>query len=88
MATNVHAEIRHNHRRAFFTDLPCESTATQQKSPTRHLGAIGCAPSREERPPLRLGRVAWLTAFSAAYSGGTAADSHGLLRFPCLQIEI
>src|SRR6266403_4504241 len=26
--------------------------------------------------------------FSADYSGGTAADSHGLPRYPCLQIEI
>jgi hypothetical protein len=25
--------------------------------------------------------------FSADHSGGTAADSHGLPRFPCLQIE-
>ena len=35
----------------------------QQKSPTRHLGASGIALSREERGPLRHGRVAWLTAF-------------------------
>src|SRR5205814_8475455 len=35
----------------------------QQKSPTRHLGAFGIALSREERGPLRHGRVAWLTAF-------------------------
>src|SRR6267154_3396325 len=34
----------------------------QQKSPTRHLGASGIALSREERGPLRHGRVAWLTA--------------------------
>jgi len=26
--------------------------------------------------------------FSAHYSGATAADSHGLPRYPCLQIEI
>ena len=36
---------------------------SQQKSPTRHLGADGIALSREERGPLRHGRVAWLTAF-------------------------
>src|SRR5438046_1563959 len=35
----------------------------QQKSPTRHLGASGIALSREERGPMRHGRVAWLTAF-------------------------
>ncbi len=35
----------------------------QQKSPTRHPGASGVALSREERGPLRHGRVAWLTAF-------------------------
>ena len=35
----------------------------KQKSPSRHLGASGRAPSREERGPLRHGRVAWLTAF-------------------------
>src|SRR6267378_7522068 len=35
----------------------------QQKSPTRHPGACGIAPSREERGFLRHGRVAWLTAF-------------------------
>ncbi len=35
----------------------------QQKSPTRQLGANGMALSREERGPLRHGRVAWLTAF-------------------------
>src|SRR5713226_8575542 len=35
----------------------------EQKSPTRQLGADGMALSREERGPLRHGRVAWLTAF-------------------------
>jgi hypothetical protein len=33
------------------------------KSPARRRGASGNAPSREERGPLRHGRVAWLTAF-------------------------
>src|ERR1700704_2407920 len=35
----------------------------QQKSPARQPGACGSALSREERRPLRHGRVAWLTAF-------------------------
>src|ERR1700736_4012015 len=54
----------------------------QQKSPTRHLGASGIALSREERGPLRHGRVAWLTAFSADHSGGAAAALHGPPRLP------
>src|SRR5581483_193380 len=62
------------------------SCLQKQKGPTRLDGARGNALSREERGPLRHGRVAWLTASSADHSGGTAADSHGLPRFPCLQI--
>jgi hypothetical protein len=50
------------------------------------MGLLGGASSREKRWPLRRGRVVWLTAQSADYSGGTAADSHGLPHFPCLQI--
>jgi hypothetical protein len=58
----------------------------------------------KKAPRDTLGRMAWLflakSAASAAregglayglsadHSGGTAADSHGLPRFPCLQIEI
>src|SRR5437879_7527856 len=42
--------------------------------------------SRRARPS-----AAWegclADGFSADHSGGTAADSHGLPRFPCLQIE-
>jgi len=58
-----------------------------KKAPRDTLGLLGLASSREKRWPLRRGRVAWLTAHSAEYSGGTAADSHGLPHFPCLQIE-
>src|SRR2546429_8487505 len=48
---------------ANFTNLPPRrSSIVQQKSPTRHPGASGIALSREERGPLRHGRVAWLTA--------------------------
>ena len=57
-----------------------------KKAPRGTLGLIDPAFSREKRWPLRRGRVAWLTAHSADYSGGTAADSHGLPHFPCLQI--
>ena len=40
---------------------------------------------RAEHSAAREGGLAY--GFSADYSGGTAADSHGLPRFPCLQIE-
>src|ERR1700674_1609133 len=51
----------------------------QQKSPTRHLGASGIALSREERGPLRHGRVAWLTAFQPITVAGPRAS---LTAFP------
>ncbi len=60
----------------------------KQKSPTRRPGASGLALSREGRGPLRRGRVAWLTAVRADYSGGTAADLHGLPRIPGCQLKI
>jgi hypothetical protein len=64
-----------------------DKSARNKKAPRDARGACGFALSREERGPLRHGRVAWLTADSADHSGGTAADSHGLPRFPCLPIE-
>src|SRR6185295_15066303 len=51
-------------------------------------GAAGGVPSREERSAdaTREGSLAY--GVWADHSGGTAADSHGLPRFPCLQIDI
>ena len=48
------------------------------------MGLKDRASSRERRnPAAREGSLAY--GFSADYSGGTAADLHGLPRFPCLQ---
>jgi hypothetical protein len=41
---------------------------------------------RAQTSAAREGGLAY--GFSADYSGGTAADSHGLPRYPCLQIKI
>ncbi len=64
-----------------------EISLYQQKSPTRHLGACGNILSREECGLLRHWEGGLAYGLSADYSGGTAADSHGLPRFPCLQVE-
>ncbi len=62
-----------------------ETTREKRKSPTRNEGH-NRVPSREERRFRRHGRVTWLAAScEAAYSGGTAADFHGLPHCPCLQ---
>jgi hypothetical protein len=68
--------------------IPVEkpNLSDNKKAPRDSLGLPGIASSREKRWPLRRGRVVWLAALSAAYSGGTAADSNGLPHFPCLQI--
>ena len=48
------------------------------------MGLKDGASSRERHnPAAREGSLAY--GFSADYSGGTAADLHGLPRFPCLQ---
>src|SRR6266851_2034370 len=60
----------------------------EQKSPTRQLGADGMALSREERGPLRHGRVAWLTAFQPITVAGPRPIHTAFPRFPCLQIEV
>src|SRR5271165_3026713 len=65
---------------------PVTNFLRKKKAPRDALGLVGNASSREKRLPLRHGRVVWLTAQSADDSGGTAADSHGLPHFPCLQI--
>jgi hypothetical protein len=56
--------------------------------PREKLGLIAGALSREERAAAAAseGSLAY-GFFSADYSGGTAADFHGLPRCPCLQIE-
>ena len=63
-----------------------ENSMHNKKAPRDTQGLCGLASSREKRRRLRRWRVAWLTADSADYSGGTAADSHGLPHFPSLQI--
>src|SRR5713226_1248257 len=65
------------------TDCPPDP---KKKIPTRFRGARRRTLSREACLQPRRGRVAWLTATFADHSGGTAADSHGLPRFPGLQI--
>jgi hypothetical protein len=51
-------------------------------------GRIGGALSREERASSAASEGGLAYGFSADYSGGTAAEFHGLPRCPCLQIEI
>src|SRR5580692_10988715 len=63
-----------------------KKTLPNKKAPRDSWGLCGLAFSREKRRRLRRWRVAWLTADSAVYSGGTAADSHSLPHFPGLQI--
>src|SRR5215469_2569672 len=49
----------------FFKQFPTilsNISPKNEDSPARRPGASGCALSREERGPLRQGRVAWLTA--------------------------
>src|SRR6267142_985654 len=60
----------------------------QQKSPTSRPGALRqrSFSRRTHTSAAREGGLAY--GFSADYSGATAADSHGLPRYPCLQIEI
>src|SRR5438105_4349034 len=70
-----------------FPTIPAR-ISFQTKKPHETPGASGFALSREGRWPLRQGRVAWLTAARADHSGGTAADSHGLPRFPGCQLKI
>src|SRR5258708_9246329 len=60
----------------------------QQKSPTRQLGANGMALSREERGPLRHGRVAWLTAFQPITVAGTPRDHQAFLPPPPPELHI
>src|SRR5215467_8320427 len=67
--------------------IPARKFCLKEKSPARRPGASGFALSREGRGPLCQGRVAWLTAARADHSGGTAADSHGLPRFPGCQLK-
>ena len=50
-------------------------------------GAPDGAFSREKRNLSAAWEGGLAYGFSADYSGGTAADSHGLPRCPCLQIE-
>ena|SRR6266571_997068 len=64
-----------------------EKSAGNKKAPRDARGLPASLFLAKSAGPLRHGRVAWLTADSADHSGGTAADSHGLPRFPCLQIE-
>lgn len=59
---------------------------SQQKSPTRFHGATCRPPSREAKGARGAGGCPDLRLLAADHSGGTAADSHGLPRSPCLQI--
>src|SRR5947207_1979712 len=59
----------------------------QQKSPTRHLGASGIALSREERGPLRHGRVAWLTAFQPITVAGPRPIRTAFPAFPACKLN-
>jgi hypothetical protein len=58
----------------------------QKKCPARNRGTR-TALSREERAASAASEGSLAYGFSADYSGGTAADFHGLPRCPCLQIE-
>src|SRR6266852_2676620 len=72
-----------------FTNLPLTKNLTlpTKKPHETPWGFRHRSFSRRARP-----RAAWegglAYGFSADHSGGTAADSHGLPRCPCLQIEI
>src|SRR6266481_8870689 len=88
-ATTAKAALRRRERVNSFTTLPsagnfCSTTKKPHETPWgfRHHSF-----SRRARPSAAWeGGLAY--GFSADYSGGTAADSHGLPRYPCLQIEI
>src|SRR6267378_3875255 len=88
-ATEAKAALRRRERVNSFTTLPsagnlCSTTKKPHETPWgfRHRSF-----SRRARPSAAWeGGLAY--GFSADYSGGTAADSHGLPRYPCLQIEI
>src|ERR1700688_5041424 len=71
----------------FFLSLSPKKILPQKKCPARNRGTSPALFLAKNAQSLRHRRVAWLTAFSADYSGGTAADFHGLPRCPCLQIE-
>jgi hypothetical protein len=58
-----------------------------KKKPRETPGPYGSALSREERAASAASEGGLAYGFSADYSGGTAADFHGLPRCPCLQIE-
>jgi hypothetical protein len=70
-----------------FLYYPSPKKFSQKKCPARNRGTSPALFLAKNAQSLRHRRVAWLTALSAAYSGGTAADFHGLPRCPCLQIE-
>src|SRR6267378_2300519 len=88
-ATEAKAALRRRERVNSFTTLPsagnlCSTTKKPHETPWgfRHRSF-----SRRARPSAAWeGGLAY--GFSADYSGGTAADSHGPPRYPCLQIEI
>jgi hypothetical protein len=74
-------------RLSVSTQVPAGKSKSlpQQKSPTRQPGASGhrFLSRKALTSAAREGSLA--CGFSAADSGGTAADSHGLPHFPCLQ---
>src|SRR5229473_5811673 len=61
-------------------------SATKKPHETAWGGWHGSFSRRARPSAAREGGLAY--GFSADYSGGTAAESHGLPRYPCLQIEI
>jgi hypothetical protein len=69
-----------------FLTLPSQIIQAKKK-PTRHLGRFGSALSREGRAAAAASEGSLAYGLAAAYSGGTAAEFHGLPRCPCLQIE-
>src|ERR1700687_5468227 len=87
-AVAAEGALRGRRRAEFFTNiaLPGNSTSPTKKPHETPWGFRHRSFSRIARPSAAWkGGLAY--GFSADYSGGTAADSHGLPRFPCLQIE-
>jgi hypothetical protein len=62
-----------------------EILGVNKKAPSELPWGSGGALSREKRSLSAAWEGSLAYGLSADHSGGTAADSHGLPRFPCLQ---
>jgi hypothetical protein len=65
-----------------------EKLGSQKKMPREKTGALAALFLAKSEAACAASEGSLAYGFSADYSGGTAADFHGLPRCPCLQIEI